>query len=455
MHLPKTGTFEKGKCDRAHTNGTHKRRYKEIYSLVLGHGTLALEDLDENHGLVISSGREDLALLGGDSGTTLDEVGHDTASGLDTEGERVDIHEDNAVSGRVTSENTTLDGGTESDSLIGVDILADLLSEVLLKHSLNLGDTGRTTNKDDVVNVRLLQLGVLENLVNGLEGLLEEIAVQLLELGAGEGLGEVVALEERLNLDLGGLLGRESTLGLLNLALELRHGLGVLGDIDIVGLVVLLGEVADDTVIEILATKVSITSSRLDLENAILNGKNGDIESTTTKIVDKNLALLLVNLVKTVGESGGGGLVNDAENVKTGDSSGILSGSALSVVEVGRNGNNSVLDLLAEVGLSDLLHLAKNHSGDLFGGESLLLLVNLDGDVGLSALVDDLEGEVLDVILDGLVLELLTDKTLLQRLLVAEGVRIETCNLRRRRWCARGCWRTGSWRRHRPDARRR
>ena len=199
-------------------------------------------------------------------------MGHDTASGLDTEGERVDIHKDNAVSGGVTSENTTLNSGTEGDSLIGVDILADLLSEVLLEHSLNLGDTGRTTNKDDVVNVRLLQLGVLENLVNGLEGLLEEIAVQLLELGAGEGLGEVVALEKRLNLDLGGLLGRESTLGLLNLALELRHGLGVLGDIDIVGLVVLLGEVADDTVIEILTTKVSVTSGRLDLENAVLDG---------------------------------------------------------------------------------------------------------------------------------------------------------------------------------------
>ena len=39
--------------------------------------------------------------------------------------------------------------------------------------------------------------------------------------------------------------------------------------------------------------------------------------------------------------------------------------------------------------------------------------MNIDGDMGLSALVDDLEREVLDVILDGLVLELLTDETFL------------------------------------------
>jgi hypothetical protein len=47
-----------------------------------------------------------------------------------------------------------------------------------------------------------------------------------------------------------------------------------------------------------------------------------------------------------------------------------------------------------------------------------LLLVNLDADAGLSTLVDDLEGEVLDVILDRLVVELLTDETLLRRLSV-------------------------------------
>ena len=47
-------------------------------------------------------------------------------------------------------------------------------------------------------------------------------------------------------------------------------------------------------------------------------------------------------LVKTVSESGGGGLVNDTENVETSDSTGILGGGTLSVVEVSRDGDNRV-----------------------------------------------------------------------------------------------------------------
>jgi hypothetical protein len=118
-------------------------------------------------------------------------------------------------------------------------------------------------------------------------------------------------------------------------------------------------------------------------------------------------------LVEAVCQSGRGGLVHNTENIETSDSSSVLGGGTLSVVEVGGNGNNSVLDRLAEVALRYLLHLTQNHGGNLFGGEGLLLAVNLDANIGLTVLVDDLEGEVLDVILNGLVLVLLTDETFL------------------------------------------
>ncbi len=55
--------------------------------LSLVNGTLALEDLDEHRVLVVGGSREDLRLLGGHDGVTGDELGHDTAVGLDTEGE--------------------------------------------------------------------------------------------------------------------------------------------------------------------------------------------------------------------------------------------------------------------------------------------------------------------------------------------------------------------------------
>jgi hypothetical protein len=302
--------------------------------VILGKRSLTLEDLDENHGLVVGSGGEDLALAGRDGGVAGNQLGHDTTSGLNTEGKRVNIHKDDTGSTLLTGKNTGLNSGTESDSLIGVDTLGSLLVEEVLNELLNLGDTGRTTDENNVVNVGLLHLGVLENLLNRLHGLLEEVNVELLELGLGEGLGEILASVESLNLDTSALLRRQSTLGLLGLTLELTHGLEVLGDVDVVLLVVLLGEVVDDTLVEILTTKVGVTSGSENLEDTIVNGEERNIESTTTKIVDNDLALT-VGLVKTVGDSGGGGLVDDSEDVETGNDTGVLGSLSLVVLQGG------------------------------------------------------------------------------------------------------------------------
>ena len=45
--------------------------------------------------------------------------------------------------------------------------------------------------------------------------------------------------------------------------------------------------VVDETVIEIISTKMGITSSCLYIENAILNSKKGLIESSSVKIEDE------------------------------------------------------------------------------------------------------------------------------------------------------------------------
>jgi len=118
--------------------------------VVLGHGTFTLEDLDQDGGLVIGGGGEDLTLAGGDDGVTGNELGHDTTGGLDTESERVDIDEDDITQALVASEDTTLNGSTISNSLIRVDALGRLFSEVFLEELLDLGNTGRTTNEDDL-----------------------------------------------------------------------------------------------------------------------------------------------------------------------------------------------------------------------------------------------------------------------------------------------------------------
>ena len=169
----------------------------------------------------------------------------------------------------------------------------------------------------------------------------------------------------------------------------------------------LLLAVLKEVGVEVLTTKVGVTVGRLDLENTLLDLQNGDIESTTTKIVDGDNTVGL--LLKTVGKSGGSRLVNDTENVQTSDLTGVLGGLTLGVVEVGGNSDNSVLNGLAEVVLGSLLHLVEDETTNL--GRRVLLATSLNPGIAVGVL-DDLVGNLLDVTLDLGVGELATDETL-------------------------------------------
>jgi hypothetical protein len=89
----------------------------------------------------------------GDDGVTGNELGHNTTGGLDTKSEGADVDEDDITQCLVAREDTTLDGSTIGNSLIGVDTLGRLLSEVLLEELLDLGDTGGTTDENDLQGV--------------------------------------------------------------------------------------------------------------------------------------------------------------------------------------------------------------------------------------------------------------------------------------------------------------
>jgi hypothetical protein len=181
-------------------------------------------------------------------------------------------------------------------------------------------------------------------------------------------------------------------------------------------------EVLKKVGVEVLTTKVSVTSGGLDREDTTLDVKKGNIESSSTEIVDENVALLVgLAGAEAVGDSGCGRLVDDTEDVEASDGTGVLGGLSLVVVEVGGDGDDGLLDLLGELGLGNLLHLDKDHGGDLLGRESLLLSEVLDLDLGGSIVVNDLERPGLNVLLDGGVIESAADKT--------PGVPVRNCSI--------------------------
>jgi len=218
---------------------------------------------------------------------------------------------------------------------------------------LDLGDTSGTTNKDNLgeymrlvlyfelgkhckiylIDIFLLNVGVLQDLLDRLHSLPEEVHVEFFEFGTGKGLGEVIAIFEALDFDASALLAGQCPLGFLNLALEFTESAKVLADVSTSLFLVRLDKVFDDSVVEIFTSEMGVTSGGQNFEDTVVDGEKGNIEGSSSEIVNDDLGFTAL-LVETVGDGGGGRLVDDTEDLETGDGSGILGGLALSVVEV-------------------------------------------------------------------------------------------------------------------------
>jgi hypothetical protein len=166
-----------------------------------------------------------------------------------------------------------LDGGAVRDGLVGVDALVRLLAvEEVLEELLHLGDARGAADEDDLVDLRLLELRVVQNLLDGRERLLEEVDAELLEARARQRLGEVDAVEEPLDLDADLVLRRERALGALDLAAELLDRLLVLRRVGAVLALEHLEQVLDHAVVEVLAAEVGVARRRDHLEDAWRGG---------------------------------------------------------------------------------------------------------------------------------------------------------------------------------------
>ncbi|CAF3600455.1 unnamed protein product [Fusarium graminearum] len=395
----------------AHGGDRSKSEFTQA-GVVLTVGSLTLVDGELNGLLVVGNSGEGSLLEGGAGGTTGNDGGEDVALHGDTERQRNDIEEEEVGGlsrGGLSGEDTGLDGGTVGNSLIGVDALLELLAvEELGQKLLDLGDTGGTTDKDDLVNGLLLDSSVLEDLSNGLDGARESLGVQVLETGTGDGHGEVLTVEERVNLNGGLGTAGESTLGTLTSSSETSEGTGIAREVLLYLAAELLLAVIEEIRVEVLATKMGtlmfelascvalmsvdemvdlLSGSSLNSEDTTLDVEEGDIESTTTEIVDENVTLLLrLTGTKTVGDGGGGRFVDDTEDVEAGNGTGVLGGLTLVVVEVGRNGDDGLLNLLAELGLGNLLHLFGGREQNSLGIEDSVAGVH--GSIVLGGLTD-------------------------------------------------------------------
>ena len=123
---------------------------------------------------------------------------------------------------------------------------------------------------------------------------------------------------------------------------------------------------------------MGVAIGRLHLELArafdIVELEDRDVVGASAKIEYCDLLVFL--LVEAVCKCRGRRLVDDPEHVEAGDLASVFGRLPLRVVEVSRHGDDCLLDLVAEIVFSGLLHLLKNHRRDL--GRRVALALDFD-----------------------------------------------------------------------------
>ena len=116
----------------------------------------------------------------------------------------------------------------------------------------------------------------------------------------------------------------------------------------------------DDALVDVVAAQVRVAVGGFHLDHAFAHFQDRDIERAAAEIVDGDGLVLL--LIEPVGQRGRRRLVDDAHHFQAGDLAGVLGGLALRVVEVRRNRDHGLRDLLAQVGFGRFLQLGRGSS---------------------------------------------------------------------------------------------
>ena len=217
---------------------------------------------------------------------------------------------------------------------------------------------GRAAHQHHLVDVGRREAGVGQRLPARAQRAGHQRLDEPLELGARDvaPVGEAVEGQRQRRP----LVGRQADLGRLGGQPQLLHGLAVAGQVEAVALELgavpgldVLQQPQHDHAVEVVAAEVRVAVGRQDLEDPVLDAQDRDVEGAAAEVVDGDHAL--AEPVQAVGERGGGRLVDDADDVESGDAAGVLGRLALAVVEVRRHGDHGLLDRLAEVRLGALL----------------------------------------------------------------------------------------------------
>lgn len=254
-------------------------------------------------------------------------------------------------------------GGSQDLGLLGEDV-ADQAGE--------LGGVGNTTREDNLIDIKDIELGLLNNLLDQSSELAEDLTGEKLETSTVNGGTVVNTVNEGLNAQLGVATQAEGLASGLTLELQLSQTTSVLAGVGLVLLHELLGEVINDNLIQGGTTKLVVVSGGQDSVHATAAGNNGNIGAGATEVSNDNQLVGNSRLgAGIVSHNSGNGLVDQLENIETSSLGGGNKSLTLGIGEIGGDGDNSGVDILTEIvrgGASQTLEVT---GGDLGNGDSV------------------------------------------------------------------------------------
>ena len=125
----------------------------------------------------------------------------------------------------------------------------------------------------------------------------------------------------------------------------------------------LCGEEFHNRRVKIFAAKECITVGRFNFEHTVTNFENRDVKRTAAKIIHRDQFAVI--LLKPVCESRRSWLIDDTQNFKASNLSGILGCLTLGIVEICRNRNHGLRHGFTKIALGGFLHLLQSERADL------------------------------------------------------------------------------------------
>ncbi|RMP82784.1 hypothetical protein ALQ15_114378 [Pseudomonas syringae pv. actinidiae] len=375
---------------------------------------LTLQYVNGYRVLVVIGSREHLGFLGRNRSVFLDQRSHHAAHGFDTQSQRADVEQQNVFD--ITGQYSALDSSTHCNGFVRVDVFTCFFTEELGYQLLHQRHTGLTTDQNHVVDLASVDASIFKRHFARSDGALNQVLNQRFQLGARNFHDQVLwtgcICSDVRQVDFGLRAGRKLDLGFLGSFFQTLHGQRVTLEVHAAFFLEFVDEVVDQTNVKVFTAqeRVAVGGQHFELVLAINFGNldDRDVERTATQVINDD-SVIALGLVHTVSQSGRGWFVDDALDVQTGNTAGVLGCLTLTVVEVGRNGDDRFGNRFTEVVFGGLFHFLQDFSGNLRRRHFLAIHFN----PGITVVsLDDLVRDHLDVFLNDILFELTTNQTL-------------------------------------------